>query len=246
MERPPRVIEGTVRKPQPDINVPMWQDEPRIIAGTLPTPTLGDPLASSLVLSEFNVLFKPSSSIPHTIVANPSQESADTVLDSLNYNMRLTAAQLINVESRRQASELDGPDRPPPVTMRIIENDRKILVQNTIATIVITSILTVIARAHGWGLVSTWKMSNSGSEMQQRGLIDFGMKERVPDSALSIASMASLLKESNMMAVLSQSKCFGCRPRKRNRSWRLCCRGCAGLETSPGSRSISLLLSLAR
>ncbi|KZL69414.1 hypothetical protein CT0861_03186 [Colletotrichum tofieldiae] len=111
-ERPPQPEMSTIKPWSTPLDVPHLTDEfiNRGIYDAFPRLTIADSLAGSID-EQFKVLIEPFGQLPLEAIGDPIQD--DKILQGLQHNYGLVAAQLVNIENRYSLNE-SSRNRPPP------------------------------------------------------------------------------------------------------------------------------------
>ncbi|KAF4887774.1 hypothetical protein CGCF415_v014710 [Colletotrichum fructicola] len=151
-------------------------------------------------LSEwFRPLMRPFGRFSLDAFEDPSQE--EQILDDLHHQYGFLAAQLANLENRfdiTESSETDPPPSLPHLEAVATDNGRRRLVQDPRVTYVIIAILslTIIANLWALGFVAT------GLTTGKSRLLHMKVEGLAPDGCNSMAAMAALLSNSNILSRL--------------------------------------------
>lgn len=151
-------------------------------------------------LSEwFRPLMRPFGRFSLDAFEDPSQE--EQILDDLHHQYGFLAAQLANLENRfdiTENSETDPPPSLPHLEAVATDNGRRRLVQDPRVTYVIIAILslTIIANLWALGCVAT------GLTTGKSRLLHMKVEGLAPDGCNSMAAMAALLSNSNILSRL--------------------------------------------
>ncbi|GKT97554.1 hypothetical protein Ct61P_15404 [Colletotrichum tofieldiae] len=103
---------STIKPWSTPLDVPHLTDEfiNRGIYDAFPRLTIADSLAGSID-EQFKVLIEPFGQLPLEAIGDPIQD--DKILQGLQHNYGLVAAQLVNIENRYSLNE-SSRNRPPP------------------------------------------------------------------------------------------------------------------------------------
>ncbi|KAK1597248.1 uncharacterized protein LY79DRAFT_600664 [Colletotrichum navitas] len=204
-ERPPRPNLSTTKPWSPALDVPHVDNEfsGRGIYSAFPSLTLANPL-TGFMDDQFKALIEPFGQLPLEAIGDPARN--DEILQGLQHNYGLVAAQLANIENRYNLTE-SSMDRPPPadglptLEATLTDNSRRRLVQNPQVTYILVGILGVVALANIWALVSAACRPLVGGSW----LFDMDVKGLAPDGFHSMAAMSALLRGSNAPDYLPES-----------------------------------------
>ncbi|WYZ35372.1 hypothetical protein EsH8_X_000019 [Colletotrichum jinshuiense] len=201
-ERPPQPELSTIKSWSPTLDVPHVTDEfiNRGIYDAFPRLTIADSLAGGID-DQFKVLIEPFGQLPLEAIGDSTQD--DKVLQGLQHNYGLVAAQLVNIENRYRLNE-SSRNRPPPagglpaLNAIISDNGRRRLVQNPQITYILVGVLGVVTLANIWALFSA-------ATHRRSWLFDMDVKGLAPDGFHSMANMGTLLRGSNASDYLPEN-----------------------------------------
>lgn len=190
-ENPPRPDMASMRPLDPTLDLNTWFSMyPEVDLGGTRDQFKG-------VEGPFRPLIKPYGTMDMSAFGDEGQQA--DVMQNLYHNYALSSAQLANVVNRKPITAESGPPPAPVVKATVYDNGRRRLVQNPTITYVVVGILGAVILFNIWALVSALIRRCGGGDSW---LLDMDARGLAPDGFHSIASVASLLQNSNTAAHL--------------------------------------------
>ncbi|KAF9880682.1 hypothetical protein CkaCkLH20_01724 [Colletotrichum karsti] len=142
------------------------------------------------------LIFEPYGSLPIKALAEPTMEEA--ILHALEQKHSLLAAQLANFESRLPINEGNNggiSSNPSQLNLTATYPARPRLIQHSIPTYIIVTILAAVVLLNSWSLLSA-TMRRFG-RLRRGWLLDMDVKSLAPEAFGSLAAIVNLLRGSN-------------------------------------------------
>ncbi|KAF4927296.1 hypothetical protein CGCF245_v013244 [Colletotrichum fructicola] len=203
-ERPPQADLSTIKPWTPTLDIP-HVDQQFIniqVGDAYPQLAVADLLAG-WIGEQFKALIEPFGKLPLEALGDAGQD--EEILQGLQHNYGLVAAQLVNIENRynltARSRNAAPPDQLPTLEAVVSDNGRRRLVQNATVTYILFAILVAVALTHISAVLSIVTKRMVGRNWP----FHLDVKGLAPDGFHSMATMGALLRGSNASDHLPES-----------------------------------------
>ncbi|KAJ0363702.1 hypothetical protein COL26b_012819 [Colletotrichum chrysophilum] len=203
-ERPPQADLSTIKPWTPTLDIP-HVDQQFIniqVGDAYPQLAVADLLAG-WIGEQFKALIEPFGKLPLEALGDAGQD--EEILQGLQHNYGLVAAQLVNIENRynltARSRNAAPPDQLPTLEAVVSDNGRRRLVQNATVTYILVAILVAVALTHISAVLSVVTKRMVGRNWP----FHLDVKGLAPDGFHSMATMGALLRGSNASDNLPES-----------------------------------------
>ncbi|KAI8290870.1 hypothetical protein K4K56_006927 [Colletotrichum sp. SAR 10_98] len=206
-ERPPQADLSTTKPWTPTLDIP-HVDQQFIniqVGDAYPQLAVADLLAG-WIGEQFKALIEPFGKLPLEALGDAGQD--EEILQGLQHNYGLVAAQLVNIENRynltSRSRNAAPPDELPTLEAVVSDIGRRRLVQNATVTYILVAILVAVALTHISAVLSVVTKRIVGRNWP----FHLDVKGLAPDGFHSMATMGALLRGSNASDHLPESTQF--------------------------------------